>query len=143
MDEKALWGRAVRERPDAASRFGPPAWLVAERLPKAPTDCTQVEVSEAVAKVRAEYGLGEPQPMVRPTSYRSTRVHPPTHVEGACDFCVPTQSRQEDVPTPDVPTDNVCATCHARPREGRNADCAACRKRAYRQRQDTPGAAPS
>ncbi len=35
-----------------------------------------------------------------------------------------------DVPTP-VPT---CEVCHKRPREGRYKSCAACRKKAYRER---------
>lgn len=168
----ALWEGTVRERPDVASRFGPPAWLVAERLGKAPKDCSQVEIAEAVAELRTEYGLGEhPQQMVgqprvpgrcggcgasipsadnfcsdecylETRRARSGRVHPATHVEGACNFCSPTSRPtgtappteslpQEGSPTT-IPT--PCPTCGTRPRDGRHRECYACRKRAQREK---------
>ncbi len=129
MDEKALWERAVQERPDAASRFGPPAWLVKER------QRGNDEPGVTAARLRAEYGLGEPQPMSRPTSYTPTRQHPPSHIEGECTFC----NVGEDVGQAGSPT--LCPTCGTRPKDGRHRECYVCRRPP--QRQDTTGAAPS
>jgi len=84
---------------------------------------------EAVRKVGASV-LGHEKRIVvfpdpnPPESVTTTTDEPMVYVPAN----VPTETV---VPTPDVPT---CEVCGKRPREGRYKVCSACRKKAYRER---------
>jgi hypothetical protein len=55
LNERESWERALREQPDKARLFGPPAWLVEERR-KSLKDDPHILASE----IREELGLGPP-----------------------------------------------------------------------------------
>ena len=99
MAELAAWESAVRERPSEARIYGPPSWLVLETWNE-----KRESFQEAAVRVRARYGLDEPQGPRKKAN-------------------VPTQHKSRDI---------LCENCRDNPREGRYKVCAACRKRHQR-----------
>ncbi len=57
MSQLEVWETAVRERPAQARIFGPPNWLVCERVA---ADASPEVRAEAVEALRREYGLDVP-----------------------------------------------------------------------------------
>jgi hypothetical protein len=127
-EQLAVFERAVKEKPHQVRVFGPPSWMVAERLSPKPD---AIEVGKVTAELRAEYGLDEPVPR-RPEK----GPHPAEHVEGECGYCRqnvadPVADREmSPVDVADRP--DTCSVCgENEPQPGRRV-CSACRKAAQR-----------
>jgi hypothetical protein len=112
VQQLEVFERAVREKPYEMRIFGPPSWMVAERLsPKADA----VEVGKVVEEFRAEYGLDVP---------RGVLGAPPNVADPVAD--------QEMSPV-DVAT--RCSACGERPAQAGRRQCSGCRKQAERDKK--------
>jgi hypothetical protein len=79
-----VWERVVREKPAQARVFGPPAWLVAERV--APDAKPEVR-AKAVEALRREYGLDEPVVPKNVPNGDNSEANVPNAQEGLCEDC--------------------------------------------------------
>ena len=138
MAKWGLWESVIRTDPLRAWRAGPPNGLVHERRKKGE------ERSDTALRVKIE-DFDRLNAKAKPYVDMGRNYRP-----GAPDW--PKNVPTPDVPTPDVPTSlsrheevvpndgisdhgittGLCADCGVKPREGRNKQCSACRKRSQR-----------
>ncbi len=123
MSQLAVFERAVREKPYQARIFGPPCWMVAEKLsPKA----DGVEVGRVTAELRAKYALDVPR--------GNLGAPPSVPTDDLSRQDVPTLNEGGSSPREEIARMGLCGTCHVNKRDGRNLQCSACRKALQRRK---------
>ncbi len=134
-----VWETAVKERLQDASRFGVPNWIVAKHCKSEPgTDKFYREFTSQAERLRGEYGLRPVGAGAREEYLTAGYVPTGADYERLLSLQNGGNPPKGQVVPTNVPTSEVvptCVACGKNPPEARYNICAACRKRAWRQRK--------